>query len=143
MRACVHGWMCPCVHAGVLDGCVRELCASGCMHVKMRACVRARMRKWIVPVHACVHGWVCACMSTCMYGCTREWVGGCEYVWACAWMGACGRCRFCIDELIAAAHDTQQTTVINALIRVGSSSIGVSCRSGTDPRLSLVGPNRS
>ena len=60
------------------------------------------------------------------------------------WCGRSSRrCRFRIDELIAAAHDTQQTTVINALIQVGSSSIGVSCRSGTDPRRSLVGPTRS
>ena len=57
------------------------------------------------------------------------------------WCGSSSRrCRFCIDELIAAAHGTQQTTVITALARVGSSSNGVACRSETDSRLSLVDP---
>ena len=32
----------------------------------------------------------------------------------------------------AAAHDTEQTHVINALILIGSTSNGVSCRSETD-----------
>ena len=95
VRMCAHARVRACVCARVSHGWVRACVGSFCACVGsfaracwMCACVRVRVRAWVVPVHACVRSWVRACMGTCVYGCVHGCMDGCECVWVCAWMGA-------------------------------------------------------